>query len=231
MIGDLSKAFRPNGWLLSASVSANPAGIDANYDVPQFNRYLDWISLMTYDYFSSYDGQTEHIGPLYTSNNYNIDSTVKYWIKKGIPSNKIVLGISSAGLSFTLKNPENHGLGAPTCGAGNPGSLTYIPGSLSYYEICNNTKHNGWTVVRDPENKIGPYAYHGDQWVSYDDVENIRAKAKYIRDMDLGGSMIWTLDYDDFRGSCGCGDFPLLTALNQELRDREVEGEKIDNCT
>ena len=43
-------------------------------------------------------------------------------------------------------------------------------------QICDYVKRRGWTVVRDPEGRIGPYAYRGNQWVSYDDVDDIRRK-------------------------------------------------------
>ncbi len=31
-------------------------------------------------------------------------------------------------------------------------------------------------MVKDPEGRMGPYAYKDRQWVSYDDVETIRRK-------------------------------------------------------
>lgn len=97
---------------------------------------------------------------------------------------------------------------------------------MAYYEICDKTKRNGWTVVRDPN---GPYAYKENQWVSFDDVENIRTKANYICEKNLGGGMFWALDFDDFRGSCGCGKYPLHTALNQVIRG--IGGATVNNCT
>jgi len=33
-------------------------------------------------------------------------------------------------------------------------------------------------VVRDEERRMGPYAFHGSQWVSYDDVATIRMKVR-----------------------------------------------------
>jgi len=34
--------------------------------------------------------------------------------------------------------------------------------------------------------------------------------------------MVWSMDLDDFRGSCGLGKFPLLKTLNKELEGYRV---------
>lgn len=116
LVRDLSEAFKPNKWLLSATVSSDPKAIDAGYDVPQLNRYLDWISLMTYEYHDSFDPVTGPIAPISSKDGLNIESTVQYWIKRGASSEKLILGISTAGLSKKLKNPKDHGIGAPSTG-------------------------------------------------------------------------------------------------------------------
>lgn len=229
MVKELSEAFKPNGWLLSSTVSSNQEIIESAYDVPQLSKYLDWFSLMTYDYHTSSDLKTGHATPLYAHDNLSIDNTVKYFIQQGAPSRKLVLGIKSTGQSFTLKKPENHEEHAPVSGPGLAGPIANIPGSLAYYEICEKVKNNGWTVVHDQDGKTGSYAYKNNQWVSYDDVNNIRAKANYIRENGLGGGLVKTLDLDDFRGVCGCGNYPILTALNQGLRN--IGGNPLNNCT
>lgn len=73
-----------------------------------------------------------------------------------------------------------------------------MPGTLSYYEICNNTINNGWSVSRDIANKRGPFAFKGNQWVSFDDVDNIRAKAHYIRDKNLGKKLRIPIEKTDW---------------------------------
>ena len=60
--------------------------------------------------------------------------------------------------------------------------------------------------------------YKGSQWLSYDDVESVTAKAKYIKDLDLGGAMMWSIDTDDFQGICGGKRFPLLHAIQEVSR-------------
>lgn len=61
-----------------------------------------------------------------------------------------------------------------------------------------------------------PYAYFGDQWIGYDDVESVKIKADYINKRELGGAMIWSLNQDDYDGSkCGQGKFPLLSTISK----------------
>ena len=72
--------------------------------------------------------------------------------------------------------------------------------------------------MRDDEHRMGPYAYKGNEWVSFDDIDTIHQKTEYIKSMKLGGAMIWALDLDDFGGSCGTGEtYPLLKTINRGL--------------
>ena len=72
--------------------------------------------------------------------------------------------------------------------------------------------------MRDANKRMGPYAYSGDEWVSFDDIDTIQQKTEYLKSMGLGGAMIWALDLDDFGGSCGTGEaYPLLKTVNRGL--------------
>lgn len=64
---------------------------------------------------------------------------------------------------------------------------------------------------------MGPYAYKGNQWVSFDDKPMVHQKAEFMRRLGLGGGMIWALDLDDFNDYCGEGVRPLLTELQSVL--------------
>ncbi|XP_025423968.1 probable chitinase 10 isoform X2 [Sipha flava] len=219
---ELKQAFKPHGYLLSAAVSPSKVVIDSGYDVPILNQYLDWIGVMAYDYHGQWDKKTGHVAPSYYHPEddipyFNLNSTVHYWIEKGANSRKIVLGVPLYGQSFTLSNPKVHGLNAPASGPGEAGKFTRSAGFIAYYEICRKLATEQWTVVQDPGYRMGPYAYSGNQWVGFDDVETVKRKAEYVKSMNLGGAMVWALDLDDFRNVCGQGNYPLLGAITETL--------------
>lgn len=53
-----------------------------------------------------------------------------------------------------------------------------ISDNLIMFQICNFVQNEGWTVMQTKPGSAGPYAYKGDQWVSYDDLDMIRNKVK-----------------------------------------------------
>lgn len=116
---------------------------------------------------------------------------MNYWIEKGAPRKTLVMGMPMYGQAFTINDPKAGTALNAKATKGTAGKYTRAAGFLAYYEICAKVNNEDWTVVRDEEGRIGPYAYKGNQWVSYDDVEDIRRKTKYIKDMGLGGGMIW----------------------------------------
>ncbi|KAK9881823.1 hypothetical protein WA026_017335 [Henosepilachna vigintioctopunctata] len=223
-VKELRQAFRPKGLLLSAAVSPSKTVIDAGYDVPSIGRDLDWVAVMTYDYHGQWDKKTGHVAPLYYHPDddvsfFNANFSINYWISEGVPRRKIVMGMPLYGQSFQLSKESENGLNAKAPGPGQAGEFTRANGFLAYYEICDNIKNKGWTVVKDPERRLGPYAYKGNQWVSFDDKEMIRLKSEFIRTLDLGGGMIWALDLDDFKNRCGEGKHPLLTTIRDILAE------------
>ncbi|CAG9856716.1 unnamed protein product [Phyllotreta striolata] len=223
LVEELSEALAPKGLLLSAAVSSSRKVVDAGYDVPTLSKYLDWIGVMAYDYHGQWDGITGHVAPMHrhpedVDDEFNMNFTVHYWLGKGADRSKLVLGMPMYAQSFTLSDPAAHGLNAATSGGGEAGVATRSRGFLAYYEVCANVQRKNWTLVRDERGRIGPYAYSGDQWASFDDVNAIRRKSEYVRRMGLGGGMAWALDLDDFRNLCGCEEYPLLRTVNRVLR-------------
>jgi chitinase len=78
-------------------------------------------------------------------------------------------------------------------------------------------KDDGWTVRKDTSGSWGPYAFKGNQWVGYEDVDSVRRKARYVTANSFGGVFAFTLDLDDFNNDCCNGDQPLLRTISKEL--------------
>lgn len=215
--------FDRHGLLLTAAVAASASSVDISYDVPELNKYLHYIHVMTYDLRGSWDGFTGHHTGLYPSAadrisgqlQLNVDACIKAWIERGADPEKLILGVGSYARTFTLASVANVSLGAPTSGPGVGGPLTNEGGMLGYNEIVELQNEGGWNVVWDDDQKV-PHAHKNNQWIGYDDPDAIRIKVDYAKEFNLGGIMLWSIETDDFLGLSGT-KFPILTAVNEEL--------------
>ena len=230
-VKELKKLFTGDQLMVTAAVSASLSIIDAAYDVPKLAKHLDLLNIMTYDFHGSGESVTGHNSPLYSCHGdlSNSDTAVKHWIGNGFPANKILLGLSIYGRTFTLLSGTNNGIGAPVTGAGKPGPWTEQEGYMGYYEICLNVLENNWKKVEGSERTVGPYAYKGDQWVGFDDLEIVKVKMSYIKEMGLRGGMVWDITMDDFKGNCGDGKNPFLTTMRKYLSPSETYNDDDNN--
>jgi chitinase len=102
------------------------------------------------------------------------------------------MGLALYGRTFQLASSTNNGIGAPAVGPGMITAVIFIfskkkfilgaaglytgeAGFLAYYEICTRVQHQNWTKVFDDEEKSN-YAYKGQEWVGYDDINSIGFK-------------------------------------------------------
>lgn len=221
LVEEASAEFQQNNLGLSAAISPSAEIINIAYDVPTLNEHLEWVSVMSYDYHGSWDDMTGHIAPIYGypgdgHPTFNVNYTVNYLLEAGLSSDRLMMGLPLYGKSFTLQDPSNHGLNAPAS-AGTAGPYTRTAGTLAYYEICESINQGGWTIVQDEQHRMGPYAYKGNQWVSYDDEGSLALKAQFIKDYNLAGAMVWDLAYDDFHNNCGGGQNPMLHTIKENL--------------
>ncbi|CAD6225818.1 GSCOCT00014073001.2-RA-CDS [Cotesia congregata] len=232
----LKYKFSKHKLLLSAAVAAGRDKASRAYNIPEISKYLDLINLMAYDFHGSWEPRTGHNAPLHVGRGdqdryLNSEAAVNFWLSKGAPKKKLILGVPTYGRTFTLSNPRSNGLGAATSGPGSAGPYTGQEGYLGYQEICEMQKKGGWKISYNKEREAVS-AYKGNQWVGFDNVKSIKAKAEFVKKMGLGGAMVWAIDVDDFNGVCG-EKYPLVKTLNAVLRSgKEVSQEEpaeVDN--
>ncbi|XP_017139015.1 probable chitinase 10 [Drosophila miranda] len=214
--------------LLTAAVPASFEAIAAGYDVPEISKYLDFINVMTYDFHGQWERTVGHNSPLFaleSATGYQKKLTVDYsareWVKQGAPKEKLLIGMPTYGRSFELVNDTQFDIGSPSSGGGKAGKFTNEAGFLSYYEVCSFLAADNTTLVWDSEQQV-PFAYKGNQWVGFDDERSLKTKTEWLKEQGFGGIMVWSIDMDDFSGRCGSGKYPLLNALNDELKDYKV---------
>uniref|UniRef100_A0A2P2HWG6 chitinase n=1 Tax=Hirondellea gigas TaxID=1518452 RepID=A0A2P2HWG6_9CRUS len=218
------------GWVLTAAVGAGKSTVDTAYDLPALSKELDYLHLMAYDYHGKWDGVTGHNAPLYARDDepeeqrvLNVEFSVDYYLKKGVPPRKLVLGLGLYGRTFLLTDPANPAIAAPAQSTAFAGPYTREDGFLGYNEICKKqvSEPGLWRVVWQKAHQA-PYMFRQNMWVSYDDDNSVGLKVAFAQSRNLAGVMVWSIDTDDFRGSCGAGKFPLLVAINKAL-GKQVE--------
>ncbi len=186
----------------------------SNIDIEHIHPYLDWINLMGYGYAGNWTDTTNHDSGLYASISdpnaalgRNTNTAVHVYLAAGVPAEKIVLGVPFYGRGWTGVSVENNGLyqifeGLPQ---GSIGS-----GFFPYHDLVDFTSQD-YTRYWDIQSQSA-WLYNPSLriTISYEDPQALRAKAQYVKMMQLGGMMLWELSYDTHNHS-------LTTIIFEEL--------------
>ncbi|GAB3088226.1 glycosyl hydrolase family 18 protein [Micromonospora schwarzwaldensis] len=186
-----------SSFLVTAAITAdgsNGGKIDAT-DYAGAASNLNWLMPMTYDYFGAWaaQGPTAPHSPLtsYTGipqQGFWSDAAIQKLKSKGVPANKLLLGIGFYGRGWTGVTQTAPG-GTATGAA--PG--TYEAG-IEDYKVLKNTCPATATVAGTA------YAKCGSNWWSYDTPATIGGKMSYANTQGLGGAFFWELSGDTSNG-------------------------------
>jgi len=199
--------------LLSITVSGNLDVADAGYDVPSLAALVDFINVMTYDYAGDWSTTTQ----VHTDFPAAKDS-LDYFLVQGAPKEKLLLSVATFGRSFTVKdaNSNDAAVDIDVSGTGTALVASNTAGLVAYYEILTLKQDSSVKTSTDGLSGGSILTYNSDQWVAYDDVDQVKVKAQYVVDNSFAGVMVWSVDLDDFANG-----FPLTSAVASTL-DIEV---------
>ncbi len=185
---ELDKLSEKTGkyYELTTAVGASYSYIE-NTEMDKAAKYLDYVNLMTYDFYTSGDSAGHHSN-LYPPEDYGKDAsghkTFNEFVKAGVPAEKLVMGIPFYGRSWIMKSADKHGINMPVEERARGGGYTYIKDSL--------VSQKGFVRYWD-ENAKAPYLFNAatNQLVVYDDEESVKLKCEYVNDNNMGGVMFW----------------------------------------
>jgi chitinase len=157
-------------------------------EMDKAQQYLDYINLMTYDYFPDSAGIAVHHTSLYGSKKYpnpeNADRAVNDFVAAGVPKNKLVIGIAFYGHSYQTADTIQNGLGRKVVHEMHSGGYTFTKDSL--------VNKKGFIYYRDDDAKAA-YLFNPttSQFVTFDDEWSVKNKCQYIKDNGMAGVMFW----------------------------------------
>ena len=141
---------------------------------------------------------------------YNIESVLNFYLSQNVPKEKIVMGLPLYGRSFSSADDTPTGLFSTYSGPGY--ATTEELGYVFYSDIKNNllgTYKSYWDPVA-----LGAYIYNTTtkDFISYDTPQSWTLKTRIIKDLGLGGAMVWELGMDT-------AQWEMMTLLNTELKN------------
>ncbi|WP_354382869.1 glycoside hydrolase family 18 chitinase [Streptomyces sp. PvR034] len=207
LLSALRAKFGANN-LVTAAVTADGSN-GGKLDLADYGAaapYVDWYNVMTYDFFGGWDakGPTAPHSPLTSYNGipiagFNSDAAIQKYKSKGIPANKLNLGIGFYGRGWTGVTQD-----APGGTATGPAPGAYEQG-IEDYKILKNSCPSTGTIAGTA------YAKCGSNWWSYDTPATITGKMGYVKNQGLRGAFFW-----EFSGDTSNGE--LLTAIDSGLK-------------
>jgi len=190
----------PSPWLISMATTADPRTYGPGLDIPALAPLLDFMNVMTYDFYGTWSSSTGHVSPLF-QNPADPDQagSVKtsmdlYANQFGVPVEQLNIGTPFYGYEFD--GTDQLWAQCSTCVDSSPNYAPYIK------DLVNQ---QGWTRNFD-DVAVAPYLTNPNiqnlnvpGFITYDDETTTARKTRYVmQKRGFGGMFMWELsaDYD-----------------------------------
>lgn len=196
-----------NGRRYLLTIAAADGEAARGLEIARIAAVLDWINLMTYDFYGSLTPTTGHHAGLFRSRSAapgsrTTEQAVDEFLAAGVPPRKLNVGMAFYGRTFGDVTAENDGLHQRFGSDG---------GFVSWQDIARNHLDRNGFVRHWDEQAQAAWLWNPQQrrMISYEDPQALRAKARFVRERGLGGVMYWEQRQDP--------DEQLLDAVREAL--------------
>ncbi|CAO4381258.1 unnamed protein product [Caenorhabditis nigoni] len=196
---------RTTPYLLTVLTPSFGWYLEDGVDLPGLSEYVDFFNVASDDYT---DSSSEALGaytkphaPLYSGSGdkpkQNVDWTMRYYTCNTKQPEKVNMGLPFFGrywmnvLDPIAKNNEVWRRVETVDGVVEKGLV-----------LWKNVVRDGWNISNikwDPKSKSSYIWDPENKWfLGIDDEKSLKTKMNYVKDKNLGGVMIWSIDMDDY---------------------------------
>lgn len=206
-------------YQLTAAVSGGVEKL-ARIDWENAHAAMDYINLMTYDYYGAWNSTLGHMTGLYDHPGsklagFNADDAVRHLLGRNVPAGKLTLGAAMYGRGWktvsggTADNPFLGTGGEGITGSWEKGIEDYKAIESKYLDGPNGTGKDGFVLKWDDTAKAS-YVWNpvSTSLISFDTPRSVKAKGDYVLAKQLGGIFAWEIDADNGQ---------ILNAMHQGL--------------
>ncbi len=194
LLKEVKECFKRKGGVASyflITLAVNPGHFYAQWlDYENFDKFVDFYNVMTYDFHGSWSDHCGHNSPLFTGNdifdNLSCDAAIDYILNtRLVKADKVNLGIPFFGRKFL------------TCGNINEKCSGNCSDEYMQYYTIHPLIGSNWQEKWDDAAKV-PYLYQtgGKNIISYDNARSIKEKVKYAILKNLSGVFVWDITGD-----------------------------------
>lgn len=161
------------------------------FDIKAINPYIDFYTLMGYDYYGSFSKKAGPVTPFNWSEKfgYGLKSSIQYYQKKGVPSKKLIVGLPYYGAEWNTKNSK-------------PGSKVSRFRDHPPYKAIRKIYMDSLNIpVKFDSISASSYLIvkkkNSYRQIFFEDKKSLSIKYDWIKKNKIGGVGIWALGYDD----------------------------------
>ncbi|QFZ23678.1 glycosyl hydrolase family 18 protein [Saccharothrix syringae] len=209
-------------YQLTAFTPADPAKIEAGWELAQVAKSLDVFNVQGYDFHGAGSDnswepdRTGHQGNLYADADdpypfhFSVENAVNAYTSAGVNPRQITVGLAFYGRGWQGVKAGGANGEWQAAGGAAPGQFAEEAGTRGYANLLASVP--GCAVHHD-EAAVATSCFTGDggQWWTFDDAWAIQRKTAWLRQRGLLGVMIWEMSGDTAGGT-------LVNAVDAGLR-------------